>query len=573
VAVACAVVLALSLGATAAGETAPDPASLHGPVGIAAGSDGALWVADSLGVMRVTLDGHFTRVLQADQLRGITRGPDDAIWVTQQYPAPRIGRIAADGAVTWFGAGISHPPRGITAGPDGNLWFTEIEGIIGRITPAGAVTEFSKADSEPMDVTAGNDGNVWFSDFRGRIGRVTPSGEITEFDVPVIDYAGPEAIARGRHGALWYGTDRRVGRVTTAGRARLFKVPFDIIGGIALGSDGNMWVAGYSNKPNAGAIVARVTNSGKVRVFRQGLSGYSTEVITSGPGRALSVAENGRQVDEIARVSTTGAVRELPATPPCIVPPVARLPLSLVESRTFDSLCRIDSRSRRAGKRRGTVALGVSPKPGTTLPFNTAVHVHFGAVPPLPRHCRRPFAGRSLLATPGLHVFAYTDWDPPGEEATTRYVACLDPNGPPRQVTRSTDNLSEYSEASGFKAAGDFIVYSFFYVNHYNQSDTQLSVFDVRRARHVLSVGVERHGGDLEDDPPDNPLLGEYVVSEHGAVAWLSHEGPTTRLFAQVRGGARRELDSGASLSGLSFSGDTLSWTGASGEPKSAEVR
>src|SRR5436189_3689592 len=116
VTIACAVVSALSLGATAAGDAPPDPAKLHGPVGIAAGSDGALWVADSLGVMRVSLDGQFKRILEADTLRGITRGPDGAIWFTQDEPA-RIGRIAADGSVDYFSTGISQSPNGITAGP------------------------------------------------------------------------------------------------------------------------------------------------------------------------------------------------------------------------------------------------------------------------------------------------------------------------------------------------------------------------------------------------------------------------------------------------------------------------
>src|ERR1051325_201739 len=35
-------------------------------------------------------------------------------------------------------------PTAITTGPDGNLWFTEAAGnAIGRITPAGAIQEFS----------------------------------------------------------------------------------------------------------------------------------------------------------------------------------------------------------------------------------------------------------------------------------------------------------------------------------------------------------------------------------------------------------------------------------------------
>ena len=48
------------------------------------------------------------------------------------------GDISEFALPTLFGS-----PEGITAGPDGNLWFTQPDvDQIGRITPAGAVTEF-----------------------------------------------------------------------------------------------------------------------------------------------------------------------------------------------------------------------------------------------------------------------------------------------------------------------------------------------------------------------------------------------------------------------------------------------
>ena len=61
--------------------------------------------------------------------------------------------------------GGSHSMGGLVAGPDGNLWFTEI-GHIGRLTPAGAVTEFALAssDSKPGVIVAGPDGNLWFTE-------------------------------------------------------------------------------------------------------------------------------------------------------------------------------------------------------------------------------------------------------------------------------------------------------------------------------------------------------------------------------------------------------------------------
>jgi len=110
----------------------------------------------------------------------------------------RIGRITPAGAVTEFSAGISTDSyaggianAGITSGPDGNLWFTEFNSAglagnrIGRITPTGVVTEFSAGISEgsaPNGITAGPDGNLWFTESdASRIGRITPSGVVSEF--------------------------------------------------------------------------------------------------------------------------------------------------------------------------------------------------------------------------------------------------------------------------------------------------------------------------------------------------------------------------------------------------------
>jgi virginiamycin B lyase len=66
----------------------------------------------------------------------------------------------------------------IERGPDGNVWFTESYGKIGRITPAGVITELhlpGYPSTGSTGVAAGPDSNVWFTDFgRGTIGRLIP---------------------------------------------------------------------------------------------------------------------------------------------------------------------------------------------------------------------------------------------------------------------------------------------------------------------------------------------------------------------------------------------------------------
>src|SRR5262245_60235950 len=85
---------------------------------------------------------------------------------------------------------LSSRPEGITRGPDGNLWFTEADANrIGRITPAGVVTQFPAGitpGSQPGEITAGPDGNLWFTEADGnRIGRITPAGVVTEFSAGI----------------------------------------------------------------------------------------------------------------------------------------------------------------------------------------------------------------------------------------------------------------------------------------------------------------------------------------------------------------------------------------------------
>jgi streptogramin lyase len=139
-----------------------------------------------------------------------------------------IGRITPQGAVTEFSAGI---PAGssidaLVVGPDGNLWFTLVPGLgrsgkgppvqsaIGRITPEGNVTLFSaglRKKSYPDEIIAGSDGNLWFLDglmistaLRPEIGRVTPQGSITEFPTGLPQALRVGGLAAGPDGDLWF---------------------------------------------------------------------------------------------------------------------------------------------------------------------------------------------------------------------------------------------------------------------------------------------------------------------------------------------------------------------------------
>ena len=181
----------------------------------------------------------------------ITAGPDGNLWFTK-HSGNWIGRITPAGVVTEFTAGsgcqqgkypVPVHPGSITAGPDGNLWFTEnVCARVGRMTPQGVVTEFSAGITGLLlDITAGPDGNVWFTE-GDRIGQITPAGVVTEFSDGITGV--PLNIAAGPDGNLWFteGFSYQIGRITPAGVVTEFWTGAFFADGITAGPDGNLWV-------------------------------------------------------------------------------------------------------------------------------------------------------------------------------------------------------------------------------------------------------------------------------------------------------------------------------------------
>src|SRR5262249_6869654 len=141
-------------------------------------------------------------------------------------------------------------PEGIVAGTDGNVWFAENSGQkIGRVTPAGVVTEFPLPEaSRVFRIAAGSDGNLWFTVFDGnKIGRVTPAGVIALFLIPTTD-VGAYGIAPGPNGHLWFTEFKgnALGRFVIGGTPPPqidFELPIagtSLPEDVAWGSDGNV---------------------------------------------------------------------------------------------------------------------------------------------------------------------------------------------------------------------------------------------------------------------------------------------------------------------------------------------
>jgi streptogramin lyase len=151
----------------------------------------------------------------------------------------------------------------MVAGPDGSLWFTAAaygngdHGKVIRVSTAKKVAVFDDFPVVPgqlSSITPGPDGALWFLDpthyssFLGgqdpgpgpRLGRITPAGAVSEYPLPVV----PRAITTGPDGNLWASTRGGVMRITPAGVATAFNDPHVHDGGaIVAGPDGSLWIA------------------------------------------------------------------------------------------------------------------------------------------------------------------------------------------------------------------------------------------------------------------------------------------------------------------------------------------
>lgn len=97
-------------------------------------------------------------------------------------------------------------PEHITRATDGNFWFTESfinssntqANNVGRVTPAGAVTEFHVCDfCFPTDIVQGSDGILYYTKNDAPLGRVTTSGQALSDVGPIFAFNGNGLAAHG----------------------------------------------------------------------------------------------------------------------------------------------------------------------------------------------------------------------------------------------------------------------------------------------------------------------------------------------------------------------------------------
>ena len=218
------------------------------PYSIAPSPDGAVWFTDYAfssedaldKVERMTLDGN--SVVKYDLAQcgcgpvGATYGPDGNMWFSEELGATpemngsafgTVDKVSLDGKTVERyppSVDVATLPGFLTPGPDGNVWFTEFSGeqhSIGRVTPAGDVTEFKVGQNNMWTngIITGVNGDIWFTETSGEdsdIWRVHPNGAFVGTSIPT--HFNPRGITVGPDGNLWFavGGDGEIGRLKTA---------------------------------------------------------------------------------------------------------------------------------------------------------------------------------------------------------------------------------------------------------------------------------------------------------------------------------------------------------------------
>lgn len=309
--------------------------NIAGPGGIATGPDGNLWFTngsnDTIG--KVTPAGVVTTYTGPGIAQPNSIASDGtSLWFTNNGfgGGDTIGRInPSTGVITSYAVSGLRALRGITLGPDGAMWFTS-HGIpgIGRITAEGTITVYPNPDLRPEGITAGSDGGVWFTDDSGNIGRIDPTTK--EFAMLFTSLAGtvrPTSIVTGPDGNLWFtneGTqdssgnqiDASIASISTSGRwaGGIYRDPGIIQpAGITSGPDGRLWFTNQSAQtvcPPCGtpSTIGQINPSTGQITYSTDSSLDQPAAITTGPDGALWFTNSGGGAlgNSIGRITTDG---------------------------------------------------------------------------------------------------------------------------------------------------------------------------------------------------------------------------------------------------------------------------
>lgn len=247
------------------------PPGFLGPLGLAVGSDGMLYAADGLSLAAITPEGKRSRPGMFLQegfpgfVRGLAAAPGGGLYMTisagsvvSYHPGTRASQTLASGL---------NELLGVAGAPDGTVVVAEAgEGRVLKITPTGEVTVLARGLTRPSGVAVASNGSCYVSEAgRGRVvqlnggtttvidGLQTPQGVALAGDQLLILDVGSKALF-----ALSLTTKQRQTLATNLpvgaapgitpkpllGVPELIPGPLSPFAGVAVGSDGTIYIAG-----------------------------------------------------------------------------------------------------------------------------------------------------------------------------------------------------------------------------------------------------------------------------------------------------------------------------------------
>lgn len=233
----------------------------------------------------------------------------------------------------------------LAAGPDGNLWYGTY-GIIGKVSPQGAFTEYNGANGIPDDwistLVGGSgaaDDVVWFGaeeyngdyGWYGQLGSITPSGTVTPVSSVTINGGDcsppsggtcedPYSMVLGPDGNIWFGDYAGyIGVIYTSGASsgtaqEWYLSNFCDCGTdpeqIAFGSDGKLYVADASGSGYVDQVT--IASGAPTAVVQMQVPSYCDVVaLASGPDGNIWFGDDCANVGVVSPSNfTTAAMQE-----------------------------------------------------------------------------------------------------------------------------------------------------------------------------------------------------------------------------------------------------------------------
>ena len=231
-------------------------------MGMAAGSDGNMWIASwGFSIFVCSPTGACTRfpMTAADHPDYLVDGHDGIMYINQQYfDGPQRYTIATQTYLSDFSTGGGYQ---MFVGPDGRIWSTGGQGGCCNVPAIVAVPTLTSVnqsstrinmDHDTTNIAVGPDGNIWFiqssSGIVGHLASLTSTTQ-TGIEIHLLPGSGLSAIAAGPDGNMYFTdtTNNAIGRVPTSGTTTSDITEYPLpsanafLRDLIAGPDGNIW--------------------------------------------------------------------------------------------------------------------------------------------------------------------------------------------------------------------------------------------------------------------------------------------------------------------------------------------